>query len=182
MANNNLDELKKLLQQNQSSPEENAQSGGTASEADKSARNELLNKYQNAPSSLSEASSAQTTKTGNTGYQYNAYQESDAVKQAYNMLQTQMANKPGEYTSAWQTQLNDTLNKILNREKFSYDMNADALYQQYKDQYMLGGKMAMMDTIGQTTALTGGYGNSYAATAARQAYQGSLQQLGDIFA
>ena len=115
----------------------------------------------------------------NTGFQNSAYQESDTVKQAYEMLQQQMASKPGEYTSAWQTQLNDILQQINNREKFSYDMNADVLYQQYKDQYMLQGQKAMMDTMGQAQAMTGGYGNSYAQSAGQQAYQGQLQQLND---
>ena len=107
------------------------------------------------------------------------YKPSDTVTQADALLQQQLAQKPGEYTSAWQTQLNDTLNKILNREKFSYDLNGDALYQQYKDQYTTQGKLAMMDTMGQAAAMTGGYGNSYAQTAGQQAYQGYLQQLND---
>ena len=120
------------------------------------------------------------TSTATTGKSFNeAYQESDAVKQAYNMLQQQMASKPGSYTSPWQAQLNDTINKIMNREKFSYDLNGDALYQQYKDQYTTQGKMAMMDTMGQAAAMTGGYGNSYAQAVGQQAYQGYLQQLND---
>ena len=116
----------------------------------------------------------------NTGApQQQAYVESDAVKQAQAMLQQQMAQKPGAYQSQWQTSLNDTMNKILNREKFSYDLNGDALYQQYKDQYMLQGQQAMMDTMGQAAAMTGGYGNSYAQTVGQQTYQGYLQQLND---
>lgn len=39
------------------------------------------------------------------------------------------------------------------------------------------GKVAMADTVGQASAMTGGYGNSYATTAGSQAYQGYLQQL-----
>lgn len=70
--------------------------------------------------------------------------------------------------------------KINNREKFSYDLNGDALYQQYKDKYIQQGKMAMQDTMGQAAALTGGYGNSYAATAGNQAYQAHLQNLNDV--
>ena len=112
-------------------------------------------------------------------FEYDAYEKSDVVKQAEALLQQQPANKPGEYQSAWQTQLNETLDKILNREKFSYDLNGDALYQQYKDQYTTQGKMAMMDTMGQAAALTGGYGNSYAQSVGQQAYQGYLQQLND---
>ena len=107
------------------------------------------------------------------------YQESDTVKQAQALLQQQMAQKPGEYQSQWQSQLDAVMDKILNREKFSYDMNADALYQQYKDQYTTQGKQAMMDTMGQAVALTGGYGNSYAQTVGQQTYQGYLQNLND---
>ena len=107
------------------------------------------------------------------------YTKSDAVAQAEALLQQQLSNKPGEYQSTWQEQLNDTLQQILNREKFSYDLNGDMLYQQYKDQYTTQGKLAMMDTMGQAAAMTGGYGNSYAQTAGQQAYQGYLQQLND---
>ena len=121
----------------------------------------------------------QSTTPANTGFQNPAYQESDAVKQAQAMLQQQMNNKPGEYTSQWQTQLNDILQQIQNREKFSYDMNGDALYQQYKNQYGLQGQQAMMDTMGQAQAMTGGYGNSYAQSVGQQAYQGYMQQLND---
>lgn len=107
------------------------------------------------------------------------YQQSDAVTKAQEMLQNQIANKPGQYTSQWQSQLNDVMGKILNREKFSYDLNGDALYKQYKDQYTNQGKMAMMDTMGQASAMTGGYGNSYAQNVGQQAYHGYLQQLND---
>lgn len=58
-------------------------------------------------------------------------------------------------------------------------MNADPLYQQYKDQYVAGGQRAMQDVMGQAAALTGGYGNSYATTAGSQAYQQYMTGLGD---
>ena len=112
-------------------------------------------------------------------FTYGAYEKSDVVKQAEALLQQQLANKPGEYTSPWQSQLNDIIAQIQNREKFSYDLNGDALYQQYKDQYTNQGKMAMMDTMGQAQAMTGGYGSSYAQSVGQQAYQGYLQQLND---
>lgn len=104
---------------------------------------------------------------------------SDAVNRAYEMLNQNLSQKPVDDQNQWQNQLDDTLNKILNREKFSYDLNGDALYQQYKDQYIQNGKMAMMDTMGQAQAMTGGYGNSYAQSVGQQAYQGYLQQLND---
>ena len=87
--------------------------------------------------------------------------------------------RQSQYKSKWQTQLDDTMGKIMNREKFTYDLNGDALWNQYKDQYVTGGKMAMMDTMGQAAALTGGYGNSYAQGVGQQAYQGYIQGLND---
>lgn len=83
------------------------------------------------------------------------------------------------YQSRWQDQLRDIAGKIINREPFSYDLNGDALYQQYKDRYIQQGKQAMMDTMGQAATLTGGYGNSYAQSVGQQTYQGYLQGLND---
>lgn len=125
---------------------------------------------------ISKQDDEQQNQTGNGT---SLYQPSDSVKQAQSMLEQQLAQKPGAYQSPWQSQLNDIIDKIQNREKFSYDMNGDALYQQYKNQYKLQGQQAMMDTMGQATALTGGYGNSYAQQAGQQAYHGYLQQLND---
>lgn len=79
-----------------------------------------------------------------------------------------------------QADYDKAMDAILNRKKFSYDLNGDMLYQQYKDNYINQGKMAMMDTMGQAAAMTGGYGNSYAATVGNQAYQASLQNLNNI--
>ena len=128
-------------------------------------------------SAASESAASETSKA--PGFEYPLYTPSDTVKQAETLLQQHLASKPGAYTSPWQSQLNDIIQQIQNREKFSYDLNADALYQQYKDQYTTQGRMAMLDTMGQVQAMTGGYGNSYARSAGQQAYQGYLQQLGD---
>jgi hypothetical protein len=114
------------------------------------------------------------------GFTFKDYTESDTVKAAKAALDQHSASKPGEYKSAWQTQLNDVINKIMNREDFSYDLNGDALYQQYKDKFVQQGKMAMMDTMGQAQAMTGGYGNSYAQSVGQQAYQAELQNLNDV--
>ena len=142
-------------------------------------------KVQNQNGSVNSGATAQPTAKDSaassaTGFQPVEYKPSDAVTQAEALLNQQLAQKPGEYQSAWQTQLNDAINKILNREKFSYDLNGDALYQQYKDKYIQQGKMASMDTMGQAQAMTGGYGNSWAQSVGHQAYQQSLQQLNDV--
>lgn len=111
------------------------------------------------------------------GYQAPVYQESDAVKNAQQQLQQQIANKPGDYQSQWQGQLDSLFQQIQNRKPFQYDINTDALYQQAAQQYIQQGQKAMMDTMGQAAALTGGYGNSYAQSVGQQTYQGYLQGL-----
>lgn len=144
------------------------------------AGNQTLGKLYGSSSSSNNTSTPTTTQTEvKPSAEESTYAPSDLVQQAQNTLNQQIASKPGEYTSPWQQTLNDTINKIMNREKFSYDLNGDALYQQYKDQYVTQGKQAMMDTMGQAAALTGGYGNSYAQTVGQQTYQGYLQQLND---
>lgn len=74
----------------------------------------------------------------------------------------------------------EALDAYLNREDFQFDVNADALYQQYKDHYTQLGKRAMTDTVGKAAALTGGYGSSYAQKVGQQAYQSHLKQLDDV--
>lgn len=106
-------------------------------------------------------------------------QPSGIVQNAQSTLQQQELNRPGAYQSQWKEQLDGIMDKILNRGGFNYDVNGDALYQQYKDRYMQQGKLAMQDTMGQAAALTGGYGNSYAQNAGQQAYEGYLQGLND---
>lgn len=130
--------------------------------------------------SSSTATTPTTDTNSNNGFTYEAYQKSDAVAQAEALLQQQLAQKPGAYTSTWSDQLNETIAQILNRDKFSYDLNEDALYQQYKDQYMILGQQASMDAMGQAAALTGGYGNSYAQGVGQQAYQSYLQKLNEV--
>lgn len=111
-------------------------------------------------------------------YEYDASSD-PAYMQAMTLLEQAQKNTP-TYNDTWDGKLEEIYNQIVNREKFSYDLNADALYQQYKDQYTLQGKLAMMDTMGQAAAMTGGYGNSYAQSVGQQAYQGYLQQLNDV--
>ena len=102
----------------------------------------------------------------------------DAEKARQEALASDAA-KPGEYISKWQQQLDAAMDKILNREAFSYDLNGDALYRQYKDRAVKNGRLAMMDTMGQAAAMTGGYGSSYAQSAGQQAYQKQMDTLTD---
>ena len=85
----------------------------------------------------------------------------------------------GDFVFSENEWLNNLKDDIKNYGEFSYDVNSDALYQQYADQYMRQGKIASADVMGQAAAMTGGFGNSYAATVGNQAYQSYLQQLND---
>lgn len=115
-----------------------------------------------------------------TPYEEKEYVQSDAVNQAQQALINQQNKKPGPYQSQFQTGLNDLMGQIQNRQPFKYDVNGDALYQQVAQRYMQQGQQAMMDTMGQAAALTGGYGNSYAETAGQQAYQNYLLGIADM--
>ena len=111
-------------------------------------------------------------------------QTSPATNNFYNQLQNlQKGNKlSGTFNYDNQKGYNQALSNLANQKKFSYDLSKDTLYNQMKDQYQVMGQQAMADTIGQASAMTGGYGNSYATTAGSQAYQGYMQQLNNNIA
>ncbi len=112
-------------------------------------------------------------------FKYDDYRESAAVRDADRQLQSHKEEKPGDYQSRWQEELDRVLKKLQDREDFSYDPSADALYRQYRDQYARQGKLAMLDTVGQASALTGGYDNTYAQTVGQQVYQDHVSRLGE---
>lgn len=97
-----------------------------------------------------------------------AYQ--DAMKYT-NELLAQLSSGRTSYTD----QIKDMLNQIQGRDPFVYDMNNDTLFQQSLASAMASGKTAMQDTMGQAAALTGGYGSTYATSAANQAYNAYIQ-------
>ena len=84
------------------------------------------------------------------------------------------------YQSKWQSAIDNLINQTQNREPFKYNVNEDALYKQLTDQYKQQGQMAMMDTMGQAAAMTGGYGNSYAQSVGQQTYQGYMNQMNNM--
>lgn len=123
------------------------------------------------------------TKTKTTSKASNprpVYNKSENVLLAEKELENWEQNKPGDYESQYGAQIDELLSEILNREDFSYNLGADPLYEQYRDIYTGNGKKAMMDTVGQASALTGGYSNSYAVTAGSQAYQEYLNELNGV--
>ncbi len=93
-------------------------------------------------------------------------------------LEAARGEKP-RYDSAYAGQARELLRQLNDRPEFSYDINTDALYDQYRRSYTRQGQHAMADTMARAQTMTGGYGNSYAQTAGQQVYQSYLEQLGD---
>lgn len=110
---------------------------------------------------------------------YKIYEESDAVKAAKDKLDQTISAQPGQYQSKYQTQIDEALSNIQNRKPFNYDVGNDPMYRSMRSQYLRNGRTAMMDTMGQAAALTGGYGNSYAQSVGQQQYQNYMAQLTD---
>jgi hypothetical protein len=77
-------------------------------------------------------------------------------------------------------QLRETMSNINAHKLSDYQMNADKLYQQYKDAYTKQGALAQENTIGKASSMTGGYGNSYAETLGKQAYEEQMKALGEV--
>ena len=101
-----------------------------------------------------------------------------AYVSAMQALQQAQGSKPTYYDS-YGEQLNALFNKIMNRDQFSYDLGSDTLYQQYRDQAIANGRLAMQDTMGRAAALTGGYGSTYGQQVGQQAYDAYLQTLNE---
>ena len=102
----------------------------------------------------------------------------EAVTEADTWLAGQLEKIQSGKTS-YSDQVRDMMDKIMNREKFSYDVDTDPLFQQALASAMNSGKQAMQDTIGQASALTGGYGSTYATTAGNQAYNSFIEDAYD---
>lgn len=83
------------------------------------------------------------------------------------------------WTPQYQEQISQILGEISGRDPFEYNMNEDPLYQQFRDQYIREGQRAMRDSAAQSAAMTGGYGSTYGAIAAQQAYDQYLAGLND---
>lgn len=141
-----------------------------------------LNSSSGTSSSKTSSSSVSSNNQSVTGFNTPKpqYEKSSAVINAEDKLNAWETNKPSEYESLYAQDIDRILKNILNREEFDYKLSSDPLYEQYKELYLHNGKKAMMDAMGNASALTGGYGSSYAVTAGNQAYEEYLTQLNDI--
>ncbi len=109
-----------------------------------------------------------------------AYQESDTLKGLREDLTEVEGGKPDKYQSKYGDQISELIGKLGETEKFNYDVEGDPLWHSIKDQYQRNAMLGMQNAMGDAAALSGGYGNSYAAAAGQQAYQQSISEMTDI--
>ena len=105
---------------------------------------------------------------------YSAYQERQKAAAAKDPMQME---RPKWEDPGSSQDMQNVYDQIMNRKDFQFDLNGNALYQQLRNSYEKQGQLGTMNAIGNASAMTGGYGNSYAAAAGQQAYQQSLEEL-----
>ena len=125
-------------------------------------------------------SNYQKTINGGSNTSWNTYKNNKGLKKTLKKSEKSYnkALKKG-FNAPYKNQLNSTIGKI-NNSKFEYDINNDALYNQYKEQYQAMGNTAMQEAQADATALTGGFANSYAESAGQRAYNSYISQLQQI--
>lgn len=104
----------------------------------------------------------------------------DNIQAIFDRLNGAYKGNAPTWTPKYESEIEDILDEIGNRDPFEYDLTEDPMYQQYRDSYIREGKRAMEDTAAQTAAMTGGYGSTYGATAAQQSYDRYLEGLNDV--
>ena len=105
--------------------------------------------------------------------------ENEEYQAALRKMETLRGSKP-VYSNTYGEQVRTLQEQLTNRSPFTYSIDKDALFKQYRDRYQSLGRRAMEDTMGQAQAMTGGYGNSWAQTVGQQSYQTYLGELGQI--
>ena len=148
--------------------------------ADGSYRSSLSNKYQTIYNYRGSYGTAPAGQMDTAQVRTPSYTPSGAASEAKAALDRVLSEKPGSYTSRWDSELDALYDQIANRKAFSYDLGSDPLYRQYREQYQSAGRLAMENTMGAAAALTGGYSSSYSQQAGQQAYNVYLQKLNEV--
>lgn len=112
-----------------------------------------------------------TTKKGGLG---KSSSKKSSSKKSSQYVKT---SKPGAYNSALHDKIASARKELMN---FNYDPLQDASYQALAQIYAARGEQAAQDTLGDAAALNGGYGTSYAVSAAQQARNQYNQELASL--
>ena len=107
-----------------------------------------------------------------------AVQYATAVQPTFDYPSYQETNPQPTYESDYSARIDEMLNKLLNRDAFSYNAENDPMFQQLRTQYNREGNRAMTDTLANLASSAGGM-NSYAVTTAQQANDYYSSQLMD---
>lgn len=146
---------------------------------EKTAAHNRAENIRKAYGSYSGAADGMQGKYSPTYVKPNKAAENSNVDALFNKFNEAYKNPAPTWTPKYEAEIQGILSDISNRKGFSYDMNEDKMYQQYRDQYIREGQRAMKDTAAQTAAMTGGYGSTYGAIAAQQGYDNYLAGLND---
>lgn len=84
------------------------------------------------------------------------------------------------YENAFAQQQKDLLDRILNREDFSWSKETDPQWSSYKKSYLREGDRATANALAQASAASGGRPSSYAVNAATQAGDYYAAKLNDV--
>lgn len=84
------------------------------------------------------------------------------------------------YENAFAQQQKDLLDRILNREGFSWSKETDPQWSSYKKSYLREGDRATANALAQASAASGGRPSSYAVNAATQAGDYYATKLNDV--
>lgn len=84
------------------------------------------------------------------------------------------------YENAFAQQQKDLLDRILNREDFSWSKETDPQWSSYKKSYLREGDRATANAVAQASAASGGRPSSYAVNAATQAGDYYATKLNDV--
>ena len=131
-----------------------------------------MDPYYQAVNEYLNKTSAETTKTIPQSPSYGTPYE------------TPQGSQPTEYQAPvfeypYKEEIDNLLQKVLQRPQFNYDIGNDPAYMALRDQYQAGGNLAMRDAMGNAAQLSGGYGNTYANVVGNQMYHQYLGQLNE---
>ena len=91
-------------------------------------------------SGSSSSSSGKTSKPPSYETGKPVYKASSGLSALEKPLAQLEAQRPGEYNSPYSDRISQLVEEILNRPEFSYDLNANPVYRQYRTQYMQAGQ------------------------------------------
>ena len=103
-----------------------------------------------------------------------------ADKKNQNELDKVEASKPSGYNTDNAKTAENIERGLLYEKPFSYDPKTDAAFAAAKREKSAAAKQAMNDTLAASSALTGGYGNSWGSVAAQREYDRVMDGIADI--